>query len=43
MDLKGIGVGTRNWVDSGQNRDCWGALVNGALNVRAPNFMELFG
>ena len=28
MDLKEIGVNTRNWVDFAQDRDYWGALVN---------------
>ena len=34
MDLKEIG--TRNWVDSAQDRDYWRALVNSALNLRVP-------
>ena len=32
MDLKGIGINTRNWVDSAQDRDYWRALENSALN-----------
>ena len=36
MDLKEIGINTRNWVDSAQNRDYWKALVNAALNLRVP-------
>ena len=28
MDLKEIGINIRNWVDSAQDRDCWGAFVN---------------
>ena len=32
MDLKEIGMNTRNWVDSAQVRDYWRALVNVALN-----------
>ena len=32
MDLKGIGVNTRNLVNSIQDRDYWRALVNAALN-----------
>ena len=32
MDLKEIGINTRNWVDSTQDRDYWRALVNAALN-----------
>ena len=34
MDLKEIGLNTRNWVDSAQDRDYWRALVNTALNLR---------
>ena len=34
MDLKEIGINTRNWVDSAQDRDYWKALVNAALNLR---------
>ena len=41
MDLKGIGISTRNWVDSAQDRDYWRALVNAALNLRVPQAMEL--
>ena len=36
MDLKEIGINTRNWVDSAQDRDYWRALVNLALNLRVP-------
>jgi hypothetical protein len=32
MNLKEIGIDTRNWVDSVQDRDYWRALVNAALN-----------
>ena len=34
MDLKEIGINTRNWVDSAQ--DYWRALVNVALNLWVP-------
>jgi hypothetical protein len=34
MYLKEIGINTRNWVNSAQDRDYWGALVNVALNLR---------
>ena len=34
MDFKEIGINTRNWVDSTQDRDYWRALVNAALNLR---------
>ena len=32
MDLKEIGVYTRNLIDSAQDRDYWRPLVNAALN-----------
>jgi hypothetical protein len=32
--LKEIGVNTRNWVDSSQDKDYWRTLVNAALNLR---------
>ena len=32
MDLKEIGINTRNWVHLAQNRDYWRAIVNVALN-----------
>ena len=28
MDLKEMGINTRNWVDKAQDRDYWRALVN---------------
>ena len=34
MDLKEMGVSTRNWVDSVQDSDYWRVLVNAALNLR---------
>ena len=36
MDLREIGMNTRNWVDSVQDRDYWRALVNAALNFQVP-------
>ena len=36
MDLKEIGINTRNCVDSAQDRNYWRALVNAALNLRVP-------
>jgi hypothetical protein len=36
IDLKEIGITTRNWVDSAQDRDHWRALVNVALSLRIP-------
>ena len=41
MDLEEIGINTRNWVDSAQDRDYWKALVNAALKLRVPQAMEL--
>ena len=32
MDLKEIGIDTRNWDDLAKNRDYWRAFVNAALN-----------
>ena len=32
--IKEIGINTRNWVDSGHDKDCWRAVVNAALNFR---------
>ena len=34
MDLKQIGISTRNWVDSAQDRNNWRVLVNATLNLR---------
>ena len=36
MDLKEIGICTRNLIHSTQDRDYWRALVNVALNLRVP-------
>ena len=36
IDLNEIGINTKNWVDSAQDRDHWGALVHVALNLRVP-------
>ena len=37
MDLKEIGINTKNWVDSSQDRDYWRDLVNAALILRFYN------
>ena len=41
MDLRDIGINTRNWVDSTQDRDYWRAFVNATLSFRVPYTMEL--
>ena len=34
--LTDIGISAGNWIDSAQDRNCWRALVNVALNLRVP-------
>ena len=41
MDLKEIGINTRNWVDSAKDRDYCRVFVNAALNLRVPYGIEL--
>jgi hypothetical protein len=36
MDLKEIGINTRNWVDSAQDSHYWRVLVNPALDLWVP-------
>ena len=36
MDLEEIGINTRNWVDTAQERNYWRALANAALNLLVP-------
>ena len=36
MDLEEIGINAGKWVDSTQDKNYWGALVNAALNLRVP-------
>ena len=36
MYLEEIGIKTRNWVDSAQDKDYWRTLVNAVLNLRLP-------
>ena len=35
-DFEEISIIARNWVDSAQDRDCWEALVNAALDLGVP-------
>ena len=41
IDLKEICVNMRNWVNSAQDKDYWGVLVNAALNFRVSWPMKL--
>ena len=41
MDLKEIGVNTRNWIYSAQDTDYWRALGNAALNLRVPKVFKI--
>ena len=41
MDLKEIGINTRNVVNSAQDRDYWRALVNATLNLWVPYAIAL--
>ena len=34
MDLTEIGINTKNWIVSAQDRDYWRSLMNAALNLR---------
>ena len=34
LDLKEMGINTRNWVDTVQDRDYWRTHMNPALNLR---------
>ena len=43
MDLKQVGVNTRNWIDWVQDGDYWRVLLNAALNLQVPQAMELVG
>ena len=40
MDHKEMCVNARNLVDSAQDWDYWGDLVNAALDLRFPEAME---
>ena len=39
--VKEIGINTRDWVDSVQDRHYWRALVDAALNLRVPYAIKL--
>ena len=41
MDIKEMGVNTRTWTDSAQDRNYWGPLMNAALNFRVSYDMEV--
>ena len=41
IDLKEIGINTRDWVDLARDRYYWRALVNAALNLRVPKAIAL--
>jgi hypothetical protein len=36
IDLKEIGWGGMDWIDLGQDRDQWRALVNTIMNLLVP-------
>ena len=36
MNIEGIDVSVRNWVDSAEGRDFWRTLVNAAFILRFP-------
>ena len=41
MNLKEIGISTRNWVESAQDSDSWRAFVNEATNLQVLLAMKL--
>ena len=40
MYFKEIGINTRNWIDSAQDRNYWKVLINAALNLRDSQAIE---
>ena len=41
MDIKEVGINTRNWIDLAQDGVYWRDLVNAALSLRVPYVVEL--
>ena len=41
MDLTDIGVNTRNWIDSAQDRDYWRTHVSATLDLQVPYAMAI--
>jgi uncharacterized protein YebE (UPF0316 family) len=35
-DLREVGCGVTDWMELGQDRDMWRALLNAIMNLRAP-------
>ena len=41
MDFKEIDINIKNWINSAQDSDYWGSLVNAALNLQITQAIEL--
>ena len=41
IDLTEIGINTRSWVESAQDRDWWSALISAALKLQVPEAMDI--